>query len=165
MKHFLCTLFFCISSICVHSQILQRQTFSLQGASKTTNDGVLVSQSLGQASLAGTFTSKDLIVQQGFQQTMLSKYLENAKVNEIKFNVVVFPNPVISELYIKFSEVITSDVEIILWDILGKPVLNLRKEIVDGTIYINNLYSLPSGNYIVTLKTDLGTQSFKIIKN
>ncbi|WP_177762458.1 fibronectin type III domain-containing protein [Flavobacterium sp. I3-2] len=83
-------------------------------------------------------------------------YLSNDQFdkNELKY----FPNPVDDVLTISYSDVIT---QIEVFDLLGKRVQTLQTNENEVKVDLSNL---PSGTYIIQLKTDSKQQFVKIIK-
>lgn len=83
-------------------------------------------------------------------------YLSNDQFdkNELKY----FPNPVDDILTISYTEMIT---QIEVFDLLGKRVKTLQASENEVKVDLSNL---PSGTYLVQLKTDTKQQFIKIIK-
>lgn len=83
-------------------------------------------------------------------------YLSNDQFdkNELKY----FPNPVDDILTISYAEIIT---QIEVFDLLGKRVKTLQASENEVKVDLSNL---PSGTYLVQLKTDTKQQFIKIIK-
>ena len=83
-------------------------------------------------------------------------YLSNDQFdkNELKY----YPNPVDDVLTISYSETIT---QIEVFDLLGKRVKTIQTNENEVKVDLSNL---PSGTYLVQLKTDTKQQFVKIIK-
>lgn len=90
-----------------------------------------------------------------------------AGLNELDFNVDVFPNPFISSLTIETPEAFGSDLTLTLIDASGRVVVSEVQTISDysnGMYTLGNLESLKSGLYWLELKTSAGKRTIKLIK-
>lgn len=72
--------------------------------------------------------------------------------------VSIYPNPTTNRVYINTSEVIDN---ITLYTILGQEVFSIKGV---GNGFELDLSNQPNGAYIVTLQTQGGIQSMKLIK-
>ena len=66
MKAFYILLLFATTTV---SAQLHHQMLSSQGSTSKTNNGVMVTQTIGQQSAIGNFTNKGFDIGQGFQQS------------------------------------------------------------------------------------------------
>lgn len=82
--------------------------------------------------------------------------------NQIKQedNISIYPNPTSDNLNIEFEN--TEQRELMIFNQLGQQVLN---EISNETTVILNLEQLPKGFYVLTIRTQKGTFTKKIIKH
>lgn len=160
------TFFAIMLSHIAFSQSLGRQTFSSIGSSTTTRSGYSVSQSIGQQSaVVGSYARSNVSIQQGFQQ---GRYFQstgsNAEVVENKI-IKVHPNPITNDVNFEFSYPINGDVEISIWDMLGKQVFIGKASGADGTtVTVNDLAGIPQGQYTVLLKDQSNAYVAKILK-
>lgn len=146
------------------SQGLHHQMLASQVTSATTGSGLIVSQSIGQLSMGGTYSKNGLIVQQGFQQ---SKRV--VKVKSVpSYNVVtttVFPNPVRDYVNFQFSSPLKGDISIMIFDVAGR---FLRQQVFAGVshtlVTLEALGNLPEGQYSVQVKASGYKFNAKLIK-
>ena len=73
-KHFFLTLLFGLLLSNANAQ-LHHQMLSSQGSTSKTTSGVVVTQTIGQQSVAGNYTSKDYQIGQGYQQAKWSRII------------------------------------------------------------------------------------------
>lgn len=76
----------------------------------------------------------------------------------VKSSISYYPNPVENTLNYKSSEKVS---EIIIYTSAGQKVLYYKADANQGRLDVSEL---PSGMYIVTGKTELGSETFKMIK-
>ncbi|WP_010232407.1 T9SS type A sorting domain-containing protein [Gillisia marina] len=101
---------------------LVRATTGTSGSSEnvsTNNHTYLIQQSIGQASVIGTLYDSKYIVRQGFiQPSVLAKILD---VNiPLSLEAVAYPNPFIESITLSFSEQITNNVHVSVYDLFGR---------------------------------------------
>ena len=131
----------------IYSQSLHHQMLSAQGTSKVLNNGMLVSQTIGQQSAIGNHTN-GVTVGQGFQQSHWAKYLKsNTSVN---IATTTYPNPFISTVNFQFSQPIKETIEIAVFDIRGRLIFQDKKRATDSVLTVE-LPQLASSNYLVRL--------------
>ena len=144
---------------------IQRSTLGLAGSSKTivTQKGSYnVSQSIGQRSVAGTFYKKGYGLRQGYQQPLISIITINSPLaNSLK--AVFYPNPFQQSLNISFETPITKEVQIILFDVIGRPIY-IRNFPAWQLINID-LSGIATGVYIIKVTADNKYISANLIKN
>lgn len=150
------------------SEHLLRATTSIAGSSENitvNNQQFVVQQSIGQSSVIGTFFYNNYSVRQGFIQpnsllldTSLSAdfFRSNLKGN-------VHPNPFDNSLTISFSKKIEGEINIDVFDLLGRLVIS-EKQPAKQSVLIQ-LKSLPSATYILKIRANKNQFIKKIIKN
>ena len=121
-----------------------------------------MSQSIGQQSIAGSKISKNFVIQQGFQQSMIYKGGVSSVTNTMQ--VTMYPNPVRSVLNFDFSTSLNELVSIAIYDMSGKLILNDRKKVVSDKLVYDALDYLPVGNYVVSLEGSSFKFSAKFLK-
>ena len=136
-----------------NSKYLIRSTLGMNGLSKTitTNKGTyLLRQSIGQASVIGTYTKNNYTIRQGFQQPLHSK--EKVQIlpeNQLKANL--YPNPFQQLLNITFDEAINDDLFVVVYNLSGKIVFSKKHP---ASQQLNLLLSyMTKGNYILKITT------------
>jgi len=141
------------------AQELVRSTLSISGFSKQLSeaDGAfLIQQSIGQAGAIGTTQVSGVELRQGFIQSNLKVSKRIDAVSDL--DAVVFPNPIRSELNVKFNENISDKIFISMYDMMGRLVFikeqNPQQEI---TLDVENL---ASSAYSLRIAT--GTKQFKV---
>lgn len=157
------TIIFLLSNVAIAQ--LHHQTFSINGTAAITSKGVVISQSIGQQSIAGTFVGSNYIVQQGFQQSLFgSSSNVSTSITPIITNVTVSPNPFTSYVNFEFSKSVSTEVKISVYDNTGRLVHNIVKTHVQNILTLNDLENLASGVYFITLKTANYAYNTKLIK-
>jgi len=132
-----------------NSPYLLRSTLGISGASNSIsvkNETFIVSQSVGQASVIGTYTKKDYTIRQGFQQPLNSSILIGQHSNKV-LNATVYPNPFQHSVNIAINEKVSSEIYVQLFDIKGSKVYN--KEYPESQLVIIPLTELDNGIYIL----------------
>lgn len=158
MKYLL--LFF---SITFQGQVLHHQMISSQGHTAQTPDGLIIKQTIGQQSLAGT-NGSDYIVMQGFQQSQWGKYIASSKIEEASgISVTTYPNPFTETVNFQFSEAVTDVVSISIFDVSGRLVYR-QERIPISTMLTITLLNLPSTTYLVQLRTPKFNYYTQILK-
>ena len=150
------------------SQYIIRSTLGVNGLSKTINTNTatyFVQQSIGQASVIGTYSKNGYTIRQGFLQPLSSgikvqSVLENNPENNLK--VVLYPNPFQQSINISINEYIINDVSIVIYNISGKIVFS-EKHFESQLINISLDY-LPKGDYIIKITTENKQFVSKLIK-
>ena len=158
MKHFLWIfLALTLNSYC---QDLHHQMLSSQGKSTILNNGMLVSQTIGQQSAIGNHTN-GVTVGQGFQQSHWAKYVKsNTSVN---IATTTYPNPFIATVNFQFSQPIKETIEIAVFDIRGRLIFQDKKRATDSVLTVE-LPQLASSNYLVRLTAPNYTYYSQILK-
>lgn len=79
--------------------------------------------------------------------------------------ILIYPNPTYNELWIELMDHnITGNVSVELYDISGKSVQQRNLGSADANRFNLNMENVANGTYFITIRSDLKTQSFKIIK-
>jgi hypothetical protein len=139
---------FLLFSSVLFGQKLHHQMLSAQGGVVATSTGVKVSQTIAQQAAVGTFSSKNGIISQGFQQSKISK---SAPIKTNLISTLVYPNPIVDVVNFKLSQPVEGKITVSIFDINGRLVLFQEKELVDTTLTITNIM-LASGEYFVKLE-------------
>lgn len=138
---------------------LHHQMLSSQGSTSKTNTRVIVTQTIGQQSINGNYTSKGFKIGQGFQQASSSRIIVEAAKPE--FEVSMYPNPFSGIVNVKHNSI--EDIDINIFDPAGKLVFQdlLRVAALSQTI---NLEHLSSGVYLVYLRSNQLNYFTKLIR-
>lgn len=108
------------------SDYLVLSTTGVSGSSVTSlqnNKIVIVQQSVGQASVIGTFNTTQYAIRQGFiQPDVLSKVIN--KNISLDLEASFYPNPFVESATLVFSEKIEGKVEVTVFDMLGRLVFS-----------------------------------------
>jgi hypothetical protein len=128
---------------------LVRSTTGTSGSSEnvtTNNKQYVVQQSIGQASVIGTFYDNNYTLRQGFiQPNVMAKIIDVAI--PLSLEAIVYPNPFIESVSISFSEQIIGKVEVVVFDLVGRQVFS---ESYKANQMVNVQFSaLPVTSYIL----------------
>ena len=143
---------------------LHHYTFSINGSVSSLSNGFIISQSIGQQSVAGTFVGSSYVVQQGFQQNVLTSNSKIITAIPSIINVTVSPNPFTSYVNFEFSKLISTEVKVAVYDNSGRLVYTTVKTPVQNILTLNEIENFASGVYLISLKTSNYTFNAKIIK-
>ena len=148
----------------VNSQIpsLLRSTLGTGGASvlvSARDNKISLQQSIGQNSVSGVFSVKNLELRQGFIQPLVTNRSFHEPVNN---SIRVYPNPFSAIVYLKLNKEVTGEIDLLISDVAGRPVFAERIP-VEGVIQVN-LSSLHKGIYILKIRKQNMQFSYKIIK-
>lgn len=170
MKLFLLT-FICFA-FChtIHGQTtsnkaLARSTVGVAGATEKLsvgNETYIVQQSIGQASITGTQENDGHILRQGYIQPDAWDKIIDKNV-PLSLEVVLYPNPFISNISLAFNEQINSDVIVALFDLTGKKVF-AKNYTANQQIDVEANH-LPAANYILRVHANHKQFAHHIIKN
>ena len=108
------------------SDYLVRASTGVAGSSEIVsfNHQVYVmQQSIGQASVIGTFYRNDYTLRQGFIQPNVMVKLREIVI-PLNLEAIVYPNPFVESITISFSEQINYIVNVTVFDVLGRIVLS-----------------------------------------
>jgi len=154
--HFRTTLFFVFAVNAI--SFAQRQTIASQGGTYETTSKVLVSQSIGQASVIGGFGNKNAQVIQGFQQPYWTGLISQ---NPLPLDITISPNPFVEEVMLSFDKDVLMRIN--LYDISGKLVYN-QKVNYTGPYQYFNFSGLAVGAYLVVIKANGLSYYTKLLK-
>lgn len=129
-----------------NAQSIARQVMSSQGATKILETGQVISQTIGQTGMIGSFNTGYGI--QGFQQPLYSKF--SVLPSELNSKLVVYPNPFVDVVNINVPDV-SNQTQFLLqiFDATGRLILSQNQFLFNSTLSIS-LGNLPSGTYILT---------------
>jgi hypothetical protein len=128
---------------------LKRVTISASGSSKNVrlnNKIYTLQQSIGQASVIGTFKNEGYKARQGFIQPDVFSKIKNESI-PLNLNLVVYPNPFTEGVTLSFKEPIEAKIEVTLYDMLGR-LLFMNKYDKQQNIDLK-LHHIASANYII----------------
>jgi hypothetical protein len=158
MRFFLISISFLFSINVLPAQ-LHHQMLSSQGSTSKTNNGVIVTQTIGQQSVIGNHTNNGFDIGQGFQQANWARIILEETTPE--FVVSLYPNPFEGVVSIQHNT--EEDITINVFDPSGKLVFNNVLN-VTGPNQSINLEQLSSGVYLVHLQSNQLAYFTKLIK-
>ena len=143
---------------------LVRATMGTSGSSENVtanNKQYVVQQSIGQGSVIGTFEGSAYPVRQGFIQPNLMAKIVDLAV-PLNLEATVYPNPFVESVSISFTEQIIGEVEVAVFDMVGRLVFS--KSYTANQVVTAQFNPLPGANYI--LKVTANNKQFinKILK-
>jgi hypothetical protein len=144
------------------SSYLVRSTTGASGSSVNVgvaNKSYLVQQSIGQASVIGTFYNGDYSVRQGFIQPDVMAKIRDVEI-ALDLEAIIYPNPFVESLTISFDEAITSKVEVVVYDLTGREVYS-KNHAASQSVNVQ-FTDLPVAGYIVRVTAN-GKQFIKNI--
>ncbi len=154
---------FLFFSYAFYGQVLHHQMLSSQGASITTNSGLVINQTIGQQSAIGNSNDKFIIIQ-GFQQSLWSKYIASNKIDAIEDIITItYPNPFTETINFQISKPILEPIKVCVYDIRGRIIYDQNRMFVNSILSID-LASLPTSQYLVRLTSTNFSYYTKIIK-
>ena len=136
----------------------QRNTIASQGGTYETDSKVLVSQSIGQASVIGGFGIRNAQVIQGYQQPNWDNLI---LLSPIPLSITISPNPFANQVMISFDK--ESEMNINLFDITGRLVYDTQLSFQPPYQYLD-LNGLAVGPYLVVIGTRGSKYFTKLIK-
>ena len=148
----------CLSNNDISGQ-LHHQMISSQGGLNATQSGIVVSQTIGQTSVTGNYSSTNSKIGQGFQQPTMGRLLIKGLNSAI--SSTIYPNPFENQITISYS--LQELVSITVFDMAGKLIYKnkISFELGDRSIDVSNL---KSGVYLVQLQSKSNTSYSKIVK-
>ena len=136
------------------SDYLVRETIGVSGSSENilaNNKTYVVQQSIGQASVIGTFYKGDDTFRQGFiQPNVLAKIIDAAI--PLNLAAVIYPNPFTESVTLSFSEKINDTVEVAVFDVLGRLVFS-KSYAANQNVNVQ-FSSLSVANYIIKVRAN-----------
>jgi hypothetical protein len=145
----------------VSGQQLHHQMLSSMGSTTTSTTGLIFLQTVGQQSVTGNVSVSNLTVQQGFQQSLVSKIFPVFNLNIIE--TTVYPNPFRDIVNFNFSQKIAGNMSIALYNLFGVQIFKEVKQDAPLTIGFNFGY-LPAGSYIINITANNYSYSKTLIK-
>jgi len=142
------------------SQELHHEIISSQGKSVELDSGIYVSQTIGQHSIA-SYSIDNLTVQQGYQQSFWSSLINTNE--EFSTEINFYPNPTIDIVNFNFSNLESSELNVLVFDYAGRVLITTKINIEDYKTKLD-LSSLSSGSYLIYLNTNKFNYHTKIIK-
>jgi hypothetical protein len=158
MRGFLISISFLFSINVLPAQ-LHHQMLSSQGSTSKTNNGVIVTQTIGQQSVTGNYTNNGFDIGQGFQQANWARIILEETTPE--FVVSLYPNPFEGVVSIQHNT--EEDITINVFDPAGKLVFKNVLNVTGPNQRIN-LEQLSSGVYLVHLQSNQLAYFTKLIK-
>ena len=149
-----------IFPLTIVSQEIQREVISSQGESVELDSGIYVTQTIGQHSIA-SYSIDHLTVQQGYQQSFWNSLISNNE--EFNVEITFYPNPTIDYVNFNFSNLESSDLNVLVFDYAGRVLITTKIDIENYKTKLD-LSSLPSGSYLIYLNTNKFNYHTKIIK-
>jgi hypothetical protein len=144
------------------SDYLVRATMGTLSSSENVirnNKQYVVQQSIGQASVIGTFYDSDYTLRQGFIQPSVVANIIDLGI-PLDLEATVYPNPFVGSITVTFTEEISDNIEVGIFDLLGRQVVS---KTYLATQKLNlELYRLPVTSYILKLTAN-NKQFIKIL--
>jgi hypothetical protein len=129
------------------SQEIARQTLSNQGTTKVLQTGQVISQTIGQNSIIGSFYDTKGV--QGFQQPIYYKRSELPA--NLTSKLVVYPNPFVEIIKVNVPDVVdNTPFQLQVFDSSGRIVF-LQDQLLEKSTLSINLKDLPTANYILLI--------------
>ena len=151
-------LFLLLATSTAYAQ-LHHQMISSQGGTSKTNNGIIVTQTIGQQSVNGNYDNQYFKIGQGFQHANWSRIILEQTIPE--FEVSLYPNPFNNIVNIQHNS--DKDININVFDPAGRLV---HKSLINVTSPKQsiNLEQLPSGVYLIHLQSNHLKYFTKLIK-
>jgi hypothetical protein len=124
-----------------YGQLLGRDVISVSGG-LTSNDGLMLSWTIGQSGLTGTLNGSNAILTQGFEQDNDDQFVAVIDVGQYDISVILFPNPVMDVARLKISSDFNPSFSWQLLDINGI-LINLKEK-----------QQLPTGDFIEQIPSE-----------
>jgi hypothetical protein len=163
MKLTILTILFGFFSISMGAQNLQRSSLGNGGSSTeitSSNNKYYISQSIGQNSVTGTLINGDNAIRQGYQQPPISVKVVTDSNSDLLASV--FPNPVDTFITVQFSEVLKNPINVMIYDISGKQILNNSENPTQS--FTVDMSSFSSGVYLLNIVSGNKKYSAQLIK-
>lgn len=145
---------------------LVRSTTAVSGSSETISSGnqiYLIQQSIGQASVIGTFYSNSNIFRQGFiQPNNASQDILPYNPLQLQLSLTIYPNPFSESITLSFSEQVEGTIEVLVFDIAGRLVFS-KNYLAEPKlkVYFENL---SMSNYLIRINANNKQFVEKLIK-
>ena len=132
---------------------------SSQGSTSKTASGVIATQTIGQASVTGTYDNLSFKIGQGYQQAFWGRIINEQ--NSPDFEVSVYPNPFENDFNILYNGEGLMSVSI--YDVAGKLIYN-KDHLFTTPQKTISVDGISSGVYLVRLQTNKLNYFTKLIK-
>ncbi len=135
------------------TQTISRSTLGMAGSSQVIQSkghSYFISQSIGQASVTGTFTRKGKVLRQGFQQPPGGIKVGPIKNEDLK--AVIYPNPTDQIINIRLMDQSLRECSIELIDYSGRLLYQARYDIIQPISL--DLAEYPSGVYLLKIMSN-----------
>jgi|TARA_R110002124_G_scaffold287264_1_gene472115 hypothetical protein len=166
MRNTVVAIVFCLMSTFVFSQKLESSIIASQGGFDSTNF-ISLEWTLGE-NVVETVTQKSRIISQGFHQTYFSKskVVRKKEMFEYPLDIIAYPNPVQSTLHLYLNAVFESQLNVDLYDITGKKVMEFIVNQKENNVSYE-VEGLSSGIYLLRVSNSSGLllKTHKIVKN
>ena len=133
---------------------------SSQGTTTINDQGVVVTQTIGQQSVVGNSQVSGLAFGQGFQQSIWTRLINS---NDQNFMAEYYPNPFFDQVTFRFTNMSDEIITIDIFDVAGKQVFSKRKNVVEDKLILQ-LGNLSGGSYLVRLYNEKKIFYTKLIK-
>lgn len=163
MKQFSYFLIIGLLSVSLNAQNLQRSSLGSSGASteiSSSDNTYYISQSVGQNSVIGTLTNGENVIRQGYQQPPFSIKVVADSNSDLEASI--FPNPVDTFITVQFSEVLKNSINVVIYDISGKRILNNTENPTQS--FNIDMSSFSSGVYLLTIVSGAKKYTAQLIK-
>ena len=164
MKSLLTSSLLFLFVLSVSGQSVKQQVVASAGGYDVSGDNTIsLSWTLGELAITTVESgSGDIVLTQGFQQTML--VIDAIQKNpELDVEVTVFPNPTSELVNIRFAAPLDGDTDIFLHGADGRLVYTGK--IVPGELLKQvNMHQHPGGTYILRIQNGIRINIYKIIK-
>jgi len=140
----------------------QRSALSLSGTSKEFyNQGqeYIVQQSIGQPGVIGLSKANGILLRQGFIQPPLNLGRINT---ENYLQASIHPNPFSNSINVTIVDKVTEKIYVTVYDLYGRKVFDKSYNAVQNLII--ELGNIPSGFYLLRMKSDTKSLTKKLIK-
>ncbi len=143
-------------------QRIHHQSIASQGANVKVGSSIIVAQSVGQSSVIGTYKNGNLIIGQGYIQSIGLAKNSSSAIRPV--SMVQYPNPVLDLANFQFSSSIGTIANLYLFDSRGRLVYSKEVELTQNNFTID-LSIVSEGVYFAKIETSHYTFSTKIIKS
>jgi len=133
------------------SQFILRSTTSIAGGGSVSEEGSILMQSVGQASVIGTYHSGGFALRQGYVQALVWSKIVNSN-EPIDLRVKIFPNPFVDQFNLSFLEDISEPVHVTLFNDLGQELKSVTYDPAQDLSM--NLDDLAEGKYFVNVSSN-----------
>jgi hypothetical protein len=142
------------------SQQIVRSTMSCLGSTYADN-GMLISQTVGQSSNTMVFNNGNMKLNQGFQQPIYSMYVE-PEYDPIDFQI--YPNPSKGESLLKLNNKL-DDYTVTVHDAQGK-IIEIIPDQSESAMWLK-LHEYKPGSYTITINTRkrIGSRTLILLKH